>query len=151
MRVRMRVSMSGSRDGETWPGVGATLVLGDDEARELQRAGIVDLVPGDDDAVHTVAEVDEATGRPVEDVEAADAAAEAVASVDERAVETATAGNGETAATDTGSSSRKAGRGGRRVDVVNPVVSSSTEETDQQVKAKTRESEGPRGIQPGQR
>ncbi len=142
MRVRMRVSMSGSRDGETWPDVGATMVLGDAEAQELQRAGIVDLVPGDDDAAHTVSPVDAATGRAVADADEADAVAEAAAGVDERAVETATAGNGETAATDTGSSSRKAHRGGRTPE---PKAEPKSEP-----KAEPK-SDPPRGIQPGQR
>lgn len=129
MRVRMRVSMSGARDNENWPGVGETLVLGDDEAMELQRAGIADLVPEDDIAAHSVAAVDDSTGRAVEDPDAAADLADTSAGVDERAV--------EFASTEHGTSSRKAARGGR---VPEP-------------KAKAPESkpDPPRGIQPGQR
>ena len=64
MRVRMRVSMSGSRNGVLWPPIGATLDVGEDEAMELSRAGIATAVPADDTATHA-APVADAAGRPV--------------------------------------------------------------------------------------
>lgn len=102
MRVRMRVSVSGARDGHEWPGVGQVFDVGDEEAMELSRSGIADIVPDDAEA-HTPPEVDDPSGRPV------DAAEEAPV---ERAVAD---DEGETAATETGTSAqRKAARAGRR-------------------------------------
>ena len=42
MRVRMKVNLSGTRDGEPWPERGKTVDLPDDEAQHLIRAGIAE-------------------------------------------------------------------------------------------------------------
>ena len=44
MKVRMKSSVSGTRNGETWPAVGEEIVLPDAEAVELLGAGIVEAV-----------------------------------------------------------------------------------------------------------
>lgn len=41
MRVRMKVALSGSYNGEPWPRVGETADLPDDEAAHLLTAGLV--------------------------------------------------------------------------------------------------------------
>lgn len=114
MRIRMRVAMTGARGGEPWPGPGQTMIVGDEEAYALQRAGIADVVPDDDDLDQSVPKVHEASGRAVEDVVEAERVDAARESVDERPVETAVESDGETAATETGTSAqRKAARVGR--------------------------------------
>ena len=44
MKVRMAVSMSGTRGGEAWPGVGEELVVGDEEGAQLCAAGLAEPV-----------------------------------------------------------------------------------------------------------
>jgi hypothetical protein len=133
-RVRMRVQMSGTRNDEAWPPPGATLDLGRDEAYELQRAGIVDLI-ADDDIDHIAPQVHEPTGRPVE-----------TASLEEDV---------ETASTDTGGTGRRSAKARKgRADTANPVVSSTVEETPEQTftshpEAVPGETEPAKGIQPG--
>lgn len=39
MRVRLTVSISGTREGKDWPPVGAYMELPDDEARQMIQAG----------------------------------------------------------------------------------------------------------------
>ena len=112
MRVRMRVSMSGARDNREWPGVGEVLDLGDEEAMELSRAGIADIVSGDA-GPEGAPVVHGPSGRAVEDV--AEHEATQPEGVDERPVERAVDDSGETAATETGSAQRKAARGGRGI------------------------------------
>ncbi|MYU24021.1 hypothetical protein [Streptomyces sp. SID8352] len=47
MRVRMKVSLSGTRDGEPWPPRGRLADLPDREAADLMAAGLAEP-PGDD-------------------------------------------------------------------------------------------------------
>lgn len=49
MKVRMAVSLSGTRDGADWPAIGETIDLPNDEAVGYLNAGI--CVPVEDDAV----------------------------------------------------------------------------------------------------
>ncbi|MFF5977171.1 hypothetical protein ACFY7C_37365 [Streptomyces sp. NPDC012769] len=42
MRIRMRVTLPGSRNGAPWPAKGATLDVPDDEAEQLIRYGAAD-------------------------------------------------------------------------------------------------------------
>lgn len=48
MRVRMKVGISGTRDGAAWPAIGECLDTDEREAAELIGAGYAE--PGDDDA-----------------------------------------------------------------------------------------------------
>ncbi|MER8042714.1 hypothetical protein [Streptomyces sp. NPDC094032] len=54
MRVRMRVQISGTRDGAEWPERGGTIDLPDDEAEQLIRYGAAEAdEPAPDDAPPT--------------------------------------------------------------------------------------------------
>jgi hypothetical protein len=44
MRVRMKVSLSGSRNGVSWPARGEEVVLPDGEAADLCRSGLAEPV-----------------------------------------------------------------------------------------------------------
>lgn len=44
MKIRMKVDISGSRDGMPWPRRGGVVDLGDDEAAQLCRAGMAEPV-----------------------------------------------------------------------------------------------------------
>lgn len=44
MKVRMKVSVSGLRNGKNWPEPGKTLTVGDDEGAALCAAGIAEPV-----------------------------------------------------------------------------------------------------------
>lgn len=44
MRVKMKVAVSGGRDGQSWPGIGGEIDLPDDEAQSLVTAGMAVLV-----------------------------------------------------------------------------------------------------------
>lgn len=59
MRVRMKVSLSGTRDGKDWPPVGGSVDLPGDEAAHLVSAGLA--VPDDEQPA-----VEEATAPPAE-------------------------------------------------------------------------------------
>ncbi|ARF75685.1 hypothetical protein B7C62_28085 [Kitasatospora albolonga] len=59
MRVRMKVTVSGTRDGEPWPEKGSVVDLPDGEAKQLIAAGIA-AEPDDEP------EVEEATAPPAE-------------------------------------------------------------------------------------
>ncbi|WP_371624050.1 hypothetical protein OG245_15165 [Streptomyces sp. NBC_01116] len=59
MRVRMKVTVSGTRNGEPWPEKGGTVNLPDDEAKQLIAAGLAGE-PDDEP------EVEEATAPPAE-------------------------------------------------------------------------------------
>lgn len=55
MRIRMKVSVSGTRDGESWPAKGGTIDLPEDEAKNLIATGIA------------AEDGDEGQGEPVEE------------------------------------------------------------------------------------
>jgi hypothetical protein len=59
MRVRMKVGLSGTRDGKDWPPVGGSVDLPDDEAAHLVTAGLA--APDDKQPP-----VEEATAPPAE-------------------------------------------------------------------------------------
>lgn len=62
MKVRMRITISGSRDGEAWPKVGEVVDLPDDEAVEmLQKGHAAPLEDGDEPETATARK---ATTRP---------------------------------------------------------------------------------------
>jgi hypothetical protein len=42
MRVRMKVTVSGTRDGEPWPEKGSTVDLPDEEAKQLLAGGLAE-------------------------------------------------------------------------------------------------------------
>lgn len=63
MRVRMKVTVSGTRDGEPWPERGSVVDLPDDEARQLIAGG---LAAEPDDSPEAEAPVEEATAPPAE-------------------------------------------------------------------------------------
>lgn len=48
MRVKMKVGLSGSRDGQAWPQIGEVIDLPDDEAVSYLNAGMVEPAPEDD-------------------------------------------------------------------------------------------------------
>jgi len=56
MRVTMKASVSGSRDGKSWPAIGETVDLPDEEAANLCTAGIA--VPAREDEEAAVVEDD---------------------------------------------------------------------------------------------
>lgn len=53
MKVRMKVDMSGSRDGEPWPHRGETVDLSDVEGAKLCNSGIAEPVADKDADVET--------------------------------------------------------------------------------------------------
>lgn len=53
MRIRMKVEMSGTRNGEPWPKRGETAVLPTAEAAHLVGAGIAEEVPDEAPPVET--------------------------------------------------------------------------------------------------
>ncbi|MGA5330955.1 hypothetical protein ACPCJT_20220 [Streptomyces griseoincarnatus] len=65
MRVRMRVTISGTRDGEPWPERGSVVDLPDDEAKAMVAGGLAEEAssePAEEQAVNP-AEPEKATGR----------------------------------------------------------------------------------------
>ncbi|MFD5573981.1 hypothetical protein [Streptomyces cadmiisoli] len=66
MRIRMKVSISGTRNGKSWPERGGTVELPDDEARQMVAAGLAEDHDGEDDGEENAAnpgEPEKATGR----------------------------------------------------------------------------------------
>ncbi|RUP66715.1 hypothetical protein SSPNP10_15750 [Streptomyces sp. NP10] len=66
MRVRMKVTVSGTRDGEPWPEKGGTVDLPDDEARHLIAGGLAsepDDEPEVEEATAPAAETATPSGR----------------------------------------------------------------------------------------
>ncbi|MFE5967125.1 hypothetical protein [Streptomyces sp. NPDC056463] len=57
MRVRMKATLSGTRDGEAWPKRGGTVDLPDDEAQHLIKAGVAEET--DEPEEGSVAETEE--------------------------------------------------------------------------------------------
>lgn len=53
MKVRMRVSISGTRDGEPWPPAGQVVDLPDEEARHLCEGGLAVPAVEDNDGPET--------------------------------------------------------------------------------------------------
>jgi hypothetical protein len=53
MKVRMRVSISGTRDGEPWPPAGQVVDLPDEEARHLCAGGLAAPAVEDNDGPET--------------------------------------------------------------------------------------------------
>lgn len=66
MRVRMKVTISGTRDGQPWPERGKAVDLPDDEAKHMVAAGLAEEydgeVPAEENAANP-AEPEKATGR----------------------------------------------------------------------------------------
>lgn len=70
MRVRMKVTISGTRDGENWPERGGVVDLPDEEARQMIAGGLVeedngeteDEEPAEENAANP-AKPETATGR----------------------------------------------------------------------------------------
>lgn len=57
MQVRMKVQLSGTRDGSPWPGIGGTVDLPEEEAAQMCAAGMAETVKGDvEKAVRPAAE-----------------------------------------------------------------------------------------------
>jgi ribosomal protein L29 len=51
VRIKMKVAVSGARDGQPWPGIGGVVDLPDDEAQSYVTAGMA--TPATDDDVET--------------------------------------------------------------------------------------------------
>jgi hypothetical protein len=49
MRVRMKVAISGTRDGESWPARGGVVDLPDDEAEHMIAGGLVEEADDEDE------------------------------------------------------------------------------------------------------
>ncbi|MFG3180058.1 hypothetical protein ACGFZC_34070 [[Kitasatospora] papulosa] len=64
MKVRMKVTVSGTRDGEPWPEKGKTVDLPDAEARQLLAGGLAE--EPDAEAADASPQVEEATAPPAE-------------------------------------------------------------------------------------
>ncbi|WP_371528379.1 hypothetical protein OG302_22315 [Streptomyces sp. NBC_01283] len=66
MRVRMKVTISGTRDGQPWPERGGAVELPDDEAGQMIAAGLAEEHDGEEPAEENAAnpaEPEKATGR----------------------------------------------------------------------------------------
>lgn len=66
MRVRMKVTVSGTRDGEPWPTKGGEVDLPDDEAKHLLAGGLAeepDSEPDVEEATAPAAEKSTPSGR----------------------------------------------------------------------------------------
>ncbi|HEY9351872.1 MAG TPA: hypothetical protein VIP28_01420 [Nocardioides sp.] len=50
MRIRMTVTLPGTRNGQPWPDKGQSIDVPDDEAEQLIRYGAAEADPTDDDA-----------------------------------------------------------------------------------------------------
>lgn len=44
MKIRMRVEITGTRDGIEWPGIGAEIVVPDDEGAHLCSVGMAEPI-----------------------------------------------------------------------------------------------------------
>lgn len=53
MKIRMKASLSGTRNGVDWPRAGETVELPDDEAAKLCAAGMAEPLRSDSDDVET--------------------------------------------------------------------------------------------------
>ena len=62
--VRMRVQITGTRDGADWPPPGAVLEVSEEEAQHLLQMGVADHGGSNPEVSHTAPTVDEKTGRP---------------------------------------------------------------------------------------
>ncbi|MGW1252536.1 hypothetical protein [Streptomyces sp. NPDC002535] len=69
MRVRMKATLSGTRDGQPWPERGGIVDLPDDEAQHLIRAGIAEEHGEDPDEADEPEDEPEKTPEPVEETE----------------------------------------------------------------------------------
>lgn len=58
MKIRMKVAVSGSRDGKKWPPIGGVIELPDQEAAQYCASGLADPV-AEDKVERTVAPQDE--------------------------------------------------------------------------------------------
>jgi hypothetical protein len=65
MQVRMKVTLSGTRDGEDWPPRGELADLPDTEAEDMVRAGLAEK-PGEDADGDEASAVEEATAPKAE-------------------------------------------------------------------------------------
>lgn len=63
MRIRMKVTMSGTRNGEDWPPAGETVDLPTGEAQHLVASGIAEEIDGTPE-VETATASDTAEKRP---------------------------------------------------------------------------------------
>ena len=63
MKVQMRAQISGTRNGEDWPGPGAIVDLPDDEAESLILNGLA-LEPDEETADEPIGDVETATKKP---------------------------------------------------------------------------------------
>jgi hypothetical protein len=66
MQVRMRISVSGTRDGKAWPSKGETIDLPDDEARNLVAIGVAAELDEDEQPEPLTEPVEENAAAPVE-------------------------------------------------------------------------------------
>lgn len=60
MRIRMKVGLSGTRNGQDWPAVGEIADIPTGEAQHLVASGIAEEVTGDEDGRGQVSEVETA-------------------------------------------------------------------------------------------
>lgn len=89
MKIRMKVEVSGTRDGQQWPGRGETLDVDDSEGAQLCAAGLATPVVDDkvETAVPSTGDVETRTDAtpPADDIDALRAAADkAGVTVDKR-------------------------------------------------------------------
>ncbi|MEV7755630.1 hypothetical protein [Streptomyces griseofuscus] len=68
MKIRMKTDVSGSRNGEPWPGRGSTLEVPDAEGADLCKAGIAEPVAKKDaEAVEKATPPDDTEQRQADD------------------------------------------------------------------------------------
>lgn len=65
MRVRMKVTISGTRDGKPWPERGGTVDLPDDEAKQMVAAGLAED-DNDEDQAQAETPVEETAANPAQ-------------------------------------------------------------------------------------
>jgi hypothetical protein len=63
MRVRMKVAISGTRDGESWPARGGVVDLPDEEARHMIAGGLAVEDDGAEEHATVPGSPEKATGR----------------------------------------------------------------------------------------
>lgn len=63
MKIELRVSMTGTRNGQDWPPIGSVVDLPDDEAQQMLAVGLA-VLPGEPEAAAVVAPENAATRKP---------------------------------------------------------------------------------------
>lgn len=63
MKIRMKVGVSGTRNGQDWPPIGGTLLVSDEEGRQLCSGGLAEPVYEPEAEIETAVVADVAEKR----------------------------------------------------------------------------------------